>query len=79
MRQRAKGPMRRGMAVAADDRGPRQSEALLRANNMDNALARVELIEIFNAELRAFFASCSTWMRLSGSSMPFERSVVGTL
>ena len=80
MRERAEGAVRRGMAVAADDGRARQGEALLRPDDMDDALAAVELVVIFDAEFaRHCSASVSTWMRLSGSSMPLRRSVVGTL
>ena len=50
MRERAKGAMRRGMAVAADDRGARKGEALFGADDMDNSLAEVALVEIFDAK-----------------------------
>ena len=51
MRQRAEGAMRRRMAVAADDRRARQGEALLRPDDMDDALAAVVLVEIIDAEI----------------------------
>ena len=51
VRQRAECAMGRGVAVAADDRGARQGEALLGADDVDNALTLVVLVEIFNAEL----------------------------
>ena len=50
MRQRAKGAMRRGMAVAANDRRAGQGEALLRADDMHDALATIVLVVIFDAE-----------------------------
>ncbi len=48
--QRAERAMRRGVAVAADDGGAGQREALLGADDVDDALALVELVEIFDAE-----------------------------
>ena len=50
VRQRAEGAVRRGVAVAADDRRAGQREALLGADDVDDALARVELVVIFDAE-----------------------------
>jgi hypothetical protein len=38
------------MAIAAHNRGARQCEALLRSDDVDNALTLIELVEIFNAE-----------------------------
>ena len=49
--ERAEGAVGRGVAVAADDRRARQGEALLRPDDVDDALARVELVVIFDAEL----------------------------
>ncbi len=51
VRQRAEGAVRRGVAVAADDGGAGQGEALLRPDDVDDALTAVELAEIFDAEL----------------------------
>ncbi len=51
MRQRAEGAMRRGVAVAADDRRAGQREALLGADDVDDALADVELVEVLDAEV----------------------------
>ncbi len=42
--------MGRGMAVAAHQRGARQREALLRTDDVHDALAAVELVVIFEAE-----------------------------
>ncbi len=50
MGERAKRAMRRSVAVAADDRRPRQGEALLGPDDVDDALARIEFVIIFNAE-----------------------------
>ena len=41
------------MAVAADDGGPRQGEALLGSDDVDDAVARVVEVEEFDAELLA--------------------------
>ena len=49
--ERAEGAMRRGVAVAADDGGAGQGEALLRADDVDDALSLIELVEIFDAEV----------------------------
>jgi hypothetical protein len=43
--------MRRRVAVAAHDRGAGQGKALLRADDVHDALAAVELVEIFDAEV----------------------------
>ena len=51
VRQRPEGAVRRGVAVAAHDGGARQGEALLRADDVDDALAAVELVVIFEAEI----------------------------
>ena len=50
VRQRAERAMRRGVAVAADDGGAGQRKALLGADDVDDALALVELVVIFDAE-----------------------------
>ena len=50
VRERPERAMGRGVAVAAHDRRAGQGEALLRADDMDDALARVELVIIFDAE-----------------------------
>ena len=50
MRQRAERAVRRGVAVAADDGGAGQRKALLGADDVDDALALVELVVIFDAE-----------------------------
>ena len=49
--ERAERAMRRGVAVAAHDRGARQREALLRSDDVDDALALVELVVIFEPEI----------------------------
>ena len=50
VRQRAEGAMRGGMAVAANDGHAGQRKALLRADNVDDALADIVLGVIFDAE-----------------------------
>jgi len=49
--ERAKGAVRRGVAVAADDGGAGQREALLRPDDVDDSLPAVALVEIFDAEI----------------------------
>ena len=49
--ERAEGAVGRGVAVAADDRRARQGEALLGPDDVDDALPRIELVVIFDAEL----------------------------
>ena len=49
--ERAERAVRAGMAVAADDGGARQREALLRPDDVNDALALIELVEIFEAEM----------------------------
>ncbi len=51
MGQSAESAMRRGMAVAADDGGTGQGKALLGADDVDDALADIELVEILDAEI----------------------------
>src|SRR5450631_242341 len=49
--ERAEGAVRRRVAVAAYEGDAGQREALLRADDVDDALALVELVEIFDAEV----------------------------
>jgi hypothetical protein len=49
VRQRAEGAVRRGVGVAADDRHARQRRALLRADHVDDALAKVVHLELGDA------------------------------
>jgi hypothetical protein len=56
--QRAEGAMRRGVAVAADDGGAGQGEALLRADDVDDALALVVLGEVLDAEIGCVRGQC---------------------
>ncbi len=51
VRQSAECAMRCRMGISAHDGSTGQSEALLRANDMDNSLAFVEFIVVFNPEL----------------------------
>ena len=51
-RQRAEGAMRRGVAVAADDRHAGLRDALLGSDNVHDALADIAFVEIFDAEFR---------------------------
>ena len=50
--ERAERAMRRGVAVAAHERDARQGEALLRADDVADALAPVALAVIFEPEQR---------------------------
>jgi hypothetical protein len=79
MRERAEGAMRRGVAVAADDGRARQREALLRPDDVDDALALVVLVEILDAEFLGILRPAPRPGCGFGSAMPLERSVVGTL
>jgi hypothetical protein len=49
--ERAERAMGRGVAVAAHDRGARQREALLGADDVDDALPLVELVEVLKIEV----------------------------
>ena len=49
--ERAEGAVRGGVAVAAHDGGAGQGEALLGADDVDDALALVEFVEILDAEI----------------------------
>ena len=49
--ERTESAMRRGVAVAADDGRAGQSEALLGSDDVNDALAPVELVEVFDAEV----------------------------
>ncbi len=51
MRQRTESAVGRGVAVAADDRHAGQGKALFGTNDMDDALADVALVIIFEAEI----------------------------
>ena len=55
MRQGAKRAMGGGVAVAAHNRGAGKRKALLRSDDVDNALALIELVEIFDAEFTGVF------------------------
>ena len=76
----AEGAVGGGVAVAANDGHAGQGEALLGADDMDDALAVVELIEIFDAEILGVLGERRDLNApTSGFSMPLRRSVVGTL
>jgi hypothetical protein len=64
VRQRAERAVRRGVAVAADDRHAGQREALLRADDVDDALALVVLVVILDAELLALLRERLDLLRL---------------
>ncbi len=49
--ERSERAVRRGMAVAAHDRCAGQCKTLLRADDVDDALAPVEFVEILDAEI----------------------------
>src|SRR5258708_4038522 len=51
VRERPEGALRRSVAVAANDGGAGQREALLRPDDVNDALPAVALVEIFDAEL----------------------------
>ena len=70
-RQRAEGAVRAGVRVAADHRHARQRGALLRADHVHDALARVAEREIGrSAELGDVGVQRSTCRRETGSAMP---------
>ena len=48
--ERAECAVRAGVAVAAHERDARQRKALLGSDDVDDALALIELVEIFEAE-----------------------------
>ncbi len=49
--ERAEGAVRRSVAVAANDRRAGKRKALLRPDDVNDALALIELVEIFDAEI----------------------------
>ena len=57
-RQRPEGTVRRGVAVAADQRRAGQGEALLGADDVDDTLADVVHVEQLDAELGAVLGQC---------------------
>ena len=78
--ERSEGAMRRGVAIAANDGRAWQREALLGADDMNDALAMIQLVVILHAKLGAILCQrLYLERRDSGSSMPWLRSVVGTL
>src|SRR4029079_10194746 len=56
--ERTKSPGSSGVAVTAHDRGTGKSESLLRADDVDDALALVELVEILDAEILGILRQC---------------------
>ncbi len=66
VRQRAEGAVRRGVAVAADDGRAGQREALLGADDVDDALPLVELVEVLDAEVA----------RVGGERLDLDAAVV---
>ena len=78
-RERAERAVGRGVAVAADDRHAGQREALLGADDVDDALADVVDVEQLDAEVAAVLLQRLDLdaRLLLGDAL--ERSVVGTL
>ena len=66
VRQRAEGAVGRGVAVAANDGGARQREALLGADDVHDALALVVLVEVLDAEVA----------RVGGQRLDLDAAVV---
>ena len=58
MGQGTKRAMGGGVAIAANDCGAGEREALLRTDNVDDALALVEFVEILNAEVPGVLCQC---------------------
>ena len=78
--ERAEGAVRRGVAVAADDGHAGQGEALLGADDVDDALADVVDVEQRDAELAAvLLQGLDLDARALVGDAACERSVVGTL
>jgi hypothetical protein len=70
MGERTKGAMGGGVAVAADDGRARQREALLGADDVDDALARSRSLKYSTPKARAFSASVSICVRDSSPRCP---------
>ncbi len=79
VRERAERAMRRSVAVAADDGRSRQGKALLGPDDVDHALAGVELVVVFDAKLARVRSKRLDLLPAFGSAMPFLRSVVWIL
>jgi len=79
VRERAERAMRRGVAVTADDGGAGQRKTLLGADDVDDALALVELVVIFDAEFLGVLGQRLDLLDALGSGFGLVRSVVGTL
>jgi len=68
-----------GVAVAANDGGAGQREALLGTDDVHDALTLVELVVIFDAELFRVLRHHPNLLGGFGSGFGLVRSVVGTL
>ena len=80
VRERAEGAVRGGVAVAADDGHAGEREALLGADDVDDALAAVELVEILDAEVARVLGERLDLQRaIPDRRCRSVRSVVGTL
>ena len=64
--ERAEGAVGRGVAVAANKRGAGQRETLLGPDDVDDALAFVELVEIFEPEQLGVFRQIRDLRRAFG-------------
>jgi hypothetical protein len=79
VRQRAERAVRRGVAVTADNGGARQREALLGADDVDDALTLVVFVEILDAEFARVLGERCDLLGAFRIGFGLERSVVGTL
>ena len=77
--QRAHRAMGGGVRIAANDGHARQGNPLLRPHDMHNALTRIQQRKIGNPELRHIALERFDLQPASGSAIPNERSLVGTL
>jgi hypothetical protein len=77
--QRAERAMGRRMGIAANQGQAGLSEALLRSDDMNNALTDIEKIDERKTVFLGVFSSSSIWMRDSSFSIPSARPFVGTL
>ena len=64
--ERAEGAVGRGVAVAANERGSGQRESLLRPDDVDDALALVEFIEVVEPEQLGVFGEIRDLRRAFG-------------
>ena len=79
VRERAEGAVRGGVAVAADDGHAGEGKTLLGADDVDDALAAVELVEIFDAEVARVLGQRLDLQPRFRIGDAVLRSVVGTL